>query len=130
MTVLPAAPKWLLWLLCPAWERASMPVSLWTLVLAVAPPTVVPPTALWEFPAPPDGIRGLPPIFPPPAFPFPVLEALFIMVRAAIIIAIMPRPCPSGSPVMAGFRPILEIKLSAFRATRAMPTTRRHHGRT
>ena len=56
--------------------------------------------------------------FPPPAFPFPVLEALFIMVRAAIIIAIMPRPCPSGSPVMAGFRPILEIRLSAFRATR------------
>lgn len=116
--ILLAAPKWLLWpfwLLCPIFERASMPVSLRTFV------------PIFVLPA---GIRGPLPIFPPPAFPFPALEVLFIMVRAAIITAIMPRPCPSGSPVMAGLRPILEIRLSAFRATRAIPTTSRHHGRT
>ena len=52
------------------------------------------------------------------------------MVRAAIAIVIMPLPAPRGSPVIAGFRPILEIILSAFRAVFAIPTTSKHHGRT
>ena len=57
-------------------------------------------------------------------------EIVCLANRAAIIVAIPMPPRVSGSPVTAGFSPILPIILSIFRAARANPTTKIPQGNT